>query len=89
MSKVIIKVFGPEEGCPRCYVALKIANKVAEKFGDKVVVKKVPIESPEADAYGIMLSPAVVVNDKVVVSGRIPTERELLEIVKNELFKEG
>lgn len=71
---MIIKVLGP--GCKNCEnleknakEAVKLANKEAE------VVKVT--DMAEIQKYGIMRTPGLVVDEKVVVSGRVPKAKEI------------
>ncbi len=66
-----IKVLG--SGCSKCIKTAEIIAKVAEELGAKVEVSK------ETDAetimnYGVMSTPAVVIDEQVVHSGSIPTQ---------------
>ena len=44
-----------------------------------------PVLSDEARSYGIMLTPGVVINDKVFSSGKMISELDLENEIKNEL----
>ena len=39
----------------------------------------------EGQKYGILMAPAVVINDKLVISGRVPSEGDLEKLYKKEL----
>ena len=73
-----IKVLGP--GCKNCVTLDKIAHEVVAEMG--LTATFVKIEDYAAIAsYGVMSTPALVVNGKVVLSGRVPTPRQLKEIL--------
>ncbi len=66
-----IKVLG--SGCSKCIKTAEIIAKVADELGAEIEVSK------ETDAetimnYGVMSTPAVVVDEQVVHSGSIPTQ---------------
>ena len=69
-----IKVLG--SGCKKCTKAAEIIEK---KTSDMKLAASVTKEtSPELIMqYGVMKTPAVIVNDKLVHSGPIPTEAEI------------
>jgi len=71
---VIIKVLGP--GCANCVNLERITREAVETLGLDATIEKVT-DFPTIAGYGVMATPALVVDDKVVVSGRVPTETEV------------
>jgi small redox-active disulfide protein 2 len=69
-----IKVLGP--GCPNCHSLEKIARKVVSEMGFDATVEKVT-DFKDIAKYAILGTPGLVVNEKVVCAGRIPTEAEI------------
>jgi small redox-active disulfide protein 2 len=74
-----IKVLGP--GCKNCVTLDKIAHEVIEEMGLTATFEKVEDYAAIA-SYGVMSTPALVVDGKVVLSGRVPTPRHLKEILE-------
>lgn len=73
-----IKVLGT--GCPKCKALEKATqDAVAELEIDATIVKEQDIM--KIMGYGIMRTPGLVINEKVVLSGRIPSTKELKEII--------
>ena len=64
-----IKVLGT--GCANCANTLKLIEAAAIAKGVEVTLTKVE-ELPEIMAYGVMSTPGVVIDEKVVHSGGIP-----------------
>jgi predicted thioredoxin/glutaredoxin len=85
MIMVDIKVFGSEPPCAKCKTAESVARKVADRFPGQVTVEKLSALSPEGFKLGIMSTPAVVVNGKVVAQGKVPSESEFETYFKREL----
>lgn len=77
-----IKVLG--SGCANCKRVEQIARKVVEEMSVEAEVIKVT-EYPDIMAYNIMSTPGLVINEKVVCSGRIPTSAEVTTFVVNAL----
>lgn len=74
-----IKVLGP--GCKNCVTLDKIAREVIDEMGIAATFEKVEDYATIA-SYGVMSTPALVVDGKVILSGRVPTPRHLKEILQ-------
>lgn len=74
-----IKVLGP--GCKNCVTLDRIAHEVVADMGLEASFEKVEDYAAIA-AFGVMSTPALVVDGKVVLSGRVPTPRHLREILE-------
>lgn len=69
-----IKILG--SGCANCKRLEAQTRKVVEKLNIEAEVIKVT-EHMEIMEYPILATPGLVVNEKVVSSGRIPSESEI------------
>jgi small redox-active disulfide protein 2 len=69
-----IKVLG--SGCANCKRVEQIARKVVEEMSLDAEIVKVT-DYADIMAYNILSTPGLVVNEKVVSSGRIPTPAEV------------
>lgn len=69
-----IKILG--SGCANCKRVEQIANKVVAEMTLEAEVIKVT-DYADIIAYNILSTPGLVVNEKVVCSGRIPTSAEV------------
>jgi small redox-active disulfide protein 2 len=77
-----IKVLGT--GCPKCKTLEKITRSAVADLGIKAeIVKEEDIMN--IMSYGIMHTPGLVINGKVVMSGRLPTEKEVKELINNNI----
>jgi small redox-active disulfide protein 2 len=77
-----IKVLG--SGCPNCKRVEQIAHKVIDTLGVDATFEKVTNYNQIVD-LGVMSTPGLIVNDKVVSSGRIPSEAEVTEWITTAL----
>ena len=82
---VKVKIFGSVPPCAKCKDLEKVAKKIAEKYPNQIEVSKFAAVSDEGDKYGIIFTPAVVVNDKVISSGKLMSESELEVYIRKEL----
>lgn len=73
-----IKVLGP--GCPKCKTLEKAVIDAVAASGKNITVTKVD-DIMKIMEYGVMRTPALVVNEKVILSGRIPSNTELNDII--------
>ena len=77
-----IKVLGT--GCAKCKSLEKLTNEVVAETGVKATVEKVE-DIFKIMQFGVMSTPALVIDKKVVLSGRLPSASELKEIIlKNQ-----
>jgi small redox-active disulfide protein 2 len=81
-NMLTIKVLG--SGCANCKKLEAVAHQVVEQMGLQAEVVKVT-EYPDIMAYNIMSTPGLVINEKVVSSGRIPSATEITTFIANAL----
>jgi hypothetical protein len=80
-----IKVFGTTPPCANCKRAEVQARKAAERFPDQVEVLKLDALGPEAEPYGIMTTPLIVVGEEVVGVGKVVPAAKLGSIIEVKL----
>ncbi len=77
-----IKVLG--SGCANCKKLESIAHQVVDQMGIQAEIIKVT-EYLDIMAYDIMSTPGLVINEKVVSYGRIPSPAEVTTWVADAL----
>lgn len=80
-----IKVFGTTPPCANCKRAEREARKAAGKFPGQVEVVHLDALGPEAQQYGLMVTPVVVVGEEVVSTGRVVPAPKLIPMVEQAL----
>ena len=73
-----IKILGT--GCPKCKTLEKVTREVIEQNGIDASVIKVE-DIVEIMKFGVMTTPALVVNGKVEIKGRIPSADEIKQVL--------
>ncbi len=80
-----IKVFGTIPPCANCKRAEAQAQKAAGQFSGQVEVVKLDALGPEAEAYGLVVTPMVVVGEQVVGTGKVVPAAKLVPIIEAQL----
>jgi len=77
-----IKVLGP--GCPNCKRLESIARAAAAEMGVEATVTKVT-DMGDILSYDILTTPGLVIDEKVVSSGRVPSKAEVTSMIATAL----
>ena len=73
-----IKVLGP--GCANCKRLEERTREAVASLGLDAEIEKVT-DYADIAGYGVMKTPGLVVDERLVVSGRVPTSREIAELL--------
>jgi small redox-active disulfide protein 2 len=74
-----IKILGP--GCANCARLEQNTRQAIADLGLEATVEKVT-DYQRILAYGVMRTPGLVVDEKVIVSGRVPSADELRHLLQ-------
>ena len=77
-----IKVLGP--GCNNCHMVEEAARAAVTALGVEAEFEKVTDRADFA-RYGLLYTPGLVINEKLVSAGRIPNQSEVQTWVANAL----
>ena len=77
-----IKILG--SGCANCKRLAWLAERAVQQLGIEAEFIKVT-DYGEIMKYNVLSTPGLVINEKVVSSGRIPSEAEITTFVANAL----
>ena len=75
---MIIKVLGP--GCNNYKTLERVTKEAVAQLRIEATIEKIEDYSTIA-GYGVMSTPALVINEKVVSSGRVPTPAHVRELL--------
>lgn len=73
-----IKILG--SGCANCQNLEKAARQAVDELGLEATFEKVT-DYADIASYGIMRTPSLVVDEEVVLSGRVPTASQVKELL--------
>jgi len=79
---VKIKVLGT--GCAKCKTLEQLVSEVINEMAVEASIEKVT-DFKEIAKAGIMMTPGLVINGKVKLSGKVPTKAELTNIITSVL----
>ncbi len=77
-----IRILG--SGCSKCKTLEKMTRDVVSQTGISANIEKVE-DIMEIMRYGVMSTPALVVDGVVVVKGRIPSSEEIRKAIVNKI----
>ncbi len=68
---ITIQVLGTTPPCANCQRATREAQKAADRFPGQVRVVHVDALGPEAEAFGMVVTPAVAIDGTLIASGKV------------------
>lgn len=76
-----IKILG--SGCANCKKLQALTEEAVKENGATATIEKVE-DFQKIMAYGVMRTPAIVINEKVKAFGRIPSKDEIKKYIQDE-----
>ena len=81
-DKINIKILG--EGCEKCDTAFNRVKESVSELGIDAEIEKIE-DLLGIVAYGVMSTPGIVINDRVVSVGRVLSVSETSELIKKNI----
>ena len=75
---MIIKVLGP--GCRSCVTLESVTREAVEALGINATVEKGE-DYQSIASYGLMRTPALVIDERVIFAGRVPSPKQVRKII--------
>jgi len=79
-----IRILGT--GCAKCQALEKLANEVVRELALDATIEEVR-DMKKIMEYPILTTPGLVINEKLVVSGRVPSKAEITTFITTALAK--
>ena len=87
MKKIMLEVIGSEPPCKKCKQVEENAKSAADAMKSQgiavEVVKLNSVSKAVLEKYGSLITPAVTLNGIIKFMGRVPSQEELLNLLKN------
>lgn len=74
-------------GCAKCQQLEKTVKEVVKELGIEATVEEVKDVKKFVD-YKVMMTPGLVINERVVSSGKVPSKAEVTQLIINALASE-
>ncbi|MFC1965842.1 thioredoxin family protein [Chloroflexota bacterium] len=81
-----IKVLGP--GCAKCQQLEKTTREVVQELGIDADIEDIK-DMKKIMEYPILTTPGLVIDEKLVCSGRLPTKAEVTTFITTSMANEG
>ncbi|SMB86120.1 small redox-active disulfide protein 2 [Desulfonispora thiosulfatigenes DSM 11270] len=78
---MIIKILG--SGCRNCITLAENTEKALKELGKEAEIIKVE-DLKEITAYGVLITPAIVINEKVMSFGKVLKPKEIIKMIEKE-----
>ena len=76
---MIVKVLGT--GCTKCQTLKKKLENLKEKHQLRIEIEQIT-QLEDIMKYGVMMTPGLLINEKVMSSGKIPKDSEILRWIE-------
>ena len=73
-----IKILGT--GCPKCKQTTAVVQDVVQENNIDATIEKVE-DIMKIMEYNVMSTPAIVIDEEIVIKGRVPSKKEVLELL--------
>ena len=77
-----IKILGT--GCARCKTLEQVTRNAVAEMGITADIEKVE-DIVKIMQYGVMRTPALIIDEKIALSGRVPSLTEVKEVITKNL----
>ena len=68
-------------GCPKCNQLYQNAQQAVKESGVEATVEKLT-DLNDIMAFGVMVTPALVIDGKVITSGKVPSAEDIKQMIQ-------
>lgn len=85
---IITLITAPRE-CDRCRRCEEMVQRLQARWPGRIVLRKVKADAAEAEQYGVVMPPMLIVGNFLAAAGKVPREDALARIVAMEVEQDG
>ena len=74
--------------CPKCRKCEAMIARLQERYPGRIEFKRVPADSPDAEQFGVVMPPMLLVEDFLLSAGSVPRESGLIALVAEQIGEE-
>ena len=82
-----LEILGP--GCANCQKLMAITEAAVRDLGIEAAELVKVEDFPKIMTYGVMSTPALAIDGKLVVSGKVPSQAEVSSLITTALAAQG
>jgi len=82
---ITIKIFGTTPPCANCIRTEKQARIAAENISEEIEVVKLDALSKEAEQYGILSTPLIVIDEEVISIGKVIPAAKIETFIREKI----
>ena len=79
---ILVSALKPCKKCQDCEAMIK---RLQEQFPGQIEYRKIRADDPEAEDYGVVMPPMMILDDFLVSAGNVPIESGLKQIIEEQL----
>ena len=77
-----VKILGT--GCPKCIALFNLVDTIIKENKIDATISKVE-DIMEIMTYDVMTTPVLVIDNKVLIKGRVPSKTEVLDLLQDKI----
>lgn len=83
----IVAYGSPKADCKKCRESEQLVQEILDELGagDRVDFVKLTLQDPRAAIHGVMVTPSLVIDDRVVADGKLPDRKKLRDYLASQL----
>jgi hypothetical protein len=71
--------------CKKCEACTAMIDRLQAQFPGRIVFRVIPAADPEAEDYGVVMPPMLILDDFLVSAGNVPVESGLVQLITQQL----
>lgn len=86
-GRLSIQLISSPTGCPKCAKCEVLVLRLMTAHPGRIDYAKVLSDSPDAEGFGVVMPPMLIVDGVILCAGRVPSEAKLAAFVDARLLR--